>query len=345
MPAGMGDQVNAPYILSRLVSGIAAVMLIGALLLPNSASPNAVPTPATPAEVAGSATLYAINLESTLAPVDLAHLQPPAGFENQHFYTTDVEKDGKLLHRLSLGYFDDKRSAAAAARSLRKEYPDVGVSKDSDIVAAVDESVTVSDTGLPTAAAVPQPKVAPVERRPKANPGRVHTAAAVGQPVDEGKRDEEQEIEFDFDDPPNTRYQITPYLSVGADLEFDFELEHNLDLDQDENEDDKAVIDPQFSIALSYDPNDRFRAFGELELSREIFVDQPDQLRDRQTRLIVKRAYVTLRELLPGVTAQLGRQRIEDELEWFYDETLDAARLFFRDGRYGAEDKAMENRK
>ena len=89
--------------------------------------------------------------------------------------------------------------------------------------------------------------------------------------------------------------------------------------------------------ALFYEPNNRFQAFGELELSREIFIDQPDQTRDSQTKLIVKRAYVITRDMVPGLTAQLGRQRFEDELEWFYDEKLDAVRLYFRGERYGAE--------
>ena len=41
-------------------------------------------------------------------------------------------------------------------------------------------------------------------------------------------------------------------------------------------------------------------------------------------------AYVTLREIFDGLTAQIGRQQFRDPQEWFYDQELDALRAYYR---------------
>lgn len=72
---------------------------------------------------------YAINLQSTLEPVDAASVPPLPGFENLRLYATQIEKDGKVWHRLRLGFFDSESSARLALESLRGRYPRAWVTK------------------------------------------------------------------------------------------------------------------------------------------------------------------------------------------------------------------------
>ncbi len=329
------DWIVFSRIRNRVPAGKVILILAGALVFPDPTWSEVVSPKALQAQAADDDRLYALNLQSTLAELNPAEIRLPDGFMHLRLFTAEIEKEGKLWRRLSLRYLDDKGAAMAAAKSLRADYPSTGISEISNVV-EVAETSGKADSRHQVAVHEPRPLLRP---RTELGTGAksVHTTAAVGQPVEEGKPDSERMLEFDFDDPPDTRFEITPYLSFGADLEVELEVERNLDLDRDDDADDEAVIDPQLSAAVSFHPSAQFRAFGELELSRDIFLDRPADRRDNDTRLVVKRAYVTVQDWAPGFAAQLGRQRFEEETEWFYDENLDAARLFFQGGRYGAE--------
>lgn len=144
---------------------------------------------------------------------------------------------------------------------------------------------------------------------------------------------------FDFSAPPKTKILLAPGLTFGADVEVDFESERNFDLDSDED-DGLSTVEPALDLAFSYDPTDWFRVFAEVELSHDVAIEAPAKRREREPALKIKKAYVTLQNILDGVTLQLGRQRVKDEREWLYDEELDAARLFVQHGNFGLEASA-----
>jgi alginate production protein len=152
----------------------------------------------------------------------------------------------------------------------------------------------------------------------------------------------EPTLTFDFDHPPETTHQLSEAWSFGAVLDFDSIVEQNLDLDSSRN-DDRATIEPRLDLAVAWEPTENLRAFTEVELRRGIVVRDEDDSLDPEAELRLEQAYVTFSEFRPGLSLQIGRQNFEDERDWWYDEELDAARLFFRSGSFGLEISAARN--
>ncbi|MGH3042915.1 MAG: alginate export family protein, partial [Gaiellaceae bacterium] len=143
---------------------------------------------------------------------------------------------------------------------------------------------------------------------------------------------------FDPDDPPDTRYQLAPFLTFGAFLEFAYEYRKNLRLDG-RPDNAAAAGAPELSLALSFDPDPRFQAFLNVAVSREfvwkIEADRTPPSEDVQLDLV--ELFMWFRSLPGGFSLQLGRQRFEDERQWLYDAELDAARLRYRGGPFALE--------
>ncbi len=143
---------------------------------------------------------------------------------------------------------------------------------------------------------------------------------------------------FDPDEPPETRYQLTPFLTFGAEIEFSYEYRKNLGLDG-RRDNEAAGSEPELSLAFSFDPDPAFQAFLNVALSRE-FVWKIEAGRSKPSEdvhLDLVELFVWLRSLPGGFSLQVGRQRFEDERQWLYDEELDAARLWFRRGPWALE--------
>lgn len=143
-------------------------------------------------------------------------------------------------------------------------------------------------------------------------------------------------VKYDFDDPPDTKNELTKDLTFGGQVTLGFDYERDYDLDKGED-DDLATLEPELEVAFSYDPYPWFRAFTNLDLKRQFPIEEPDGRESQKTKLRVKEAYVNLREVLQGVSVTLGRQEFKDEREWLYDEDLDAVRLFYRNSNFGFE--------
>jgi alginate production protein len=143
---------------------------------------------------------------------------------------------------------------------------------------------------------------------------------------------------FDPDDPPETRYQIAPFLTFGAFLEFAYEYRKNLALDN-RPDDDAAAGGPELSLAFSFDPDPRFQAYLNLAVSREfVWKIEADRSKPSEdVRLELVELFLWLRSLPGGFSLQVGRQRFEDERQWLYDEELDAARLWYRRGPFSLQ--------
>lgn len=139
----------------------------------------------------------------------------------------------------------------------------------------------------------------------------------------------QEALDSDFDDPPETTHPIVEGLSYGAELEIDLSYEDGLDLGLDGRE-RLLTAEPMGELAFTFEPNETFRLFLDFELSKVFFDHSEDGTGSGNTRLEVKEAYFVLRELAEGLTFQLGRQNFEDELQWYYDRELDAARAYYR---------------
>jgi alginate production protein len=148
--------------------------------------------------------------------------------------------------------------------------------------------------------------------------------------------EDELVIEFENNEAPSADRPLAPSLLYGAEVELELESELNYDLDRGE-EDDLVTIEPFFKLALAYVPSPRFDAVASFELAREFALEEPADEDNRPTRLELKEAYVTFRDLTDGLSLKIGRQSFDDEREWLYDEELDAVRLFYGLGHWGLE--------
>lgn len=138
----------------------------------------------------------------------------------------------------------------------------------------------------------------------------------------------------DFDRPPEAKNRITDSLSYGAKIRFEYEYERNFDLDRGAD-DELMHVQPQFELAFRYEPTEWMHAFVNWELSKRFALRDDRDRQNTTTRLVLDEAYVVFTEpfefddVFEDVEIQIGRQKIDDDREWLYDEDLDAVRIFF----------------
>lgn len=105
-------------------------------------------TPAPPADGGN----YAINLESSLQPIDAAGLDPERFADGAELYMTRGAVGDRVWHRLRVGFFADEQQAEQVMDRLKPIYPDAWV-----VRVAADERATaqtaVATTTPPVAAA------------------------------------------------------------------------------------------------------------------------------------------------------------------------------------------------
>lgn len=142
--------------------------------------------------------------------------------------------------------------------------------------------------------------------------------------------DPEPRLEFDAEDETPADHHLSDSLSIGAKLEFDASYENDRDLEQGED-DEELGLEPSFSIAMSWEPEEDLRFHTELEASREFFPVSPDG-EDGEFELKVEEAFVSWRPPVPGTTITVGRQDIADEREWVVDRSLDGIEFVKRIG-------------
>lgn len=130
--------------------------------------------------------------------------------------------------------------------------------------------------------------------------------------------------------------ELAPGLTYDAYLNFDVTAEQNYDLDRT-IADGLFSVEPEIGFSLLYDPADWFKAFISLELSRRVRMENDQNKRDKGFKLAIKEAYVDFPGLFDSFTLRIGRQDFDDDLEWLYDQELDAVRLFYEKGAYEAE--------
>ena len=146
---------------------------------------------------------------------------------------------------------------------------------------------------------------------------------------------------FDFDAPPRTEIQLLPDLTFGAKAKLEVKREANFDLDP-EDADDLTIVQPELSLAFSYDPTDRLQLYLNIEPAYR-HVDDEENKKQSETKLSLKEAFLSLSDILYGSTLKLGRQRFRDEREWIYDDELDGGRLYHSFSRFAMEFSLTRN--
>lgn len=130
---------------------------------------------------------------------------------------------------------------------------------------------------------------------------------------------------FDRNAPPSARHRLAPSWWWGGDVKLEYDLEDNFNLDRGDP-DKLETIEPQLEVTLFFKTSPGYDAFFDFELLREYAITEEGKNRDRHTKLMIKRAYIRFEEALDETEAIVGRQRIKDKREWYYDEALDGIR-------------------
>ncbi|MDX2494760.1 MAG: hypothetical protein QNK27_07340, partial [Desulfuromusa sp.] len=106
----------------------------------------------------------AINLESSLAGINIAEIPPLDSFKSYQLYTSRHNLEGKIWHRLRLGFFSDSVEANKVLAEVIKHYPQAWVSSTSQAekLAAAEFSIPYSSLGQ-----LPQPAVPIIASAPE----------------------------------------------------------------------------------------------------------------------------------------------------------------------------------
>lgn len=106
---------------------------------PGVAGPGEAAAPGVPGEPAAAEPVvggYVVNLQSTKELPNLAEIELDAPFDRNNLYITEITLDGKLWHRLRLGFFDRYADAVSAQQALKKRYPGAWVSQATGVESA-----------------------------------------------------------------------------------------------------------------------------------------------------------------------------------------------------------------
>ena len=136
---------------------------------------------------------------------------------------------------------------------------------------------------------------------------------------------------YDIDAPPTTRNSLTRWFYYGGAVEIKADYERNYNLDDDA---DILVLEPQFKLAFTIKPTRYIWSYTDFNLKHKTTTIDRQNNEDSKTSLTVKRAYVMFDKILENFSFKVGRQRFKDKREWFYDEELDGARLYYRNQRF-----------
>ncbi len=179
----------------------------------------------------------------------------------------------------------------------------------------------------------PQGQASSAQRVAEANVPTAAPAAGVAPPKAHGNGNGRGNGDvYDPDAPPATRNRIAESWWWGGDIEVKYEVEDNFNLD-DDDPDKLETIKPEIEVALFYKSSPAYDAFFNFGLSRQYALTEESGDRDRDAKLKVKRAYIRFKQALPGTETIIGRQRIKDQREWYYDEVLDGVRVVADFGR------------
>ena len=125
-------------------------------------------------------------------------------------------------------------------------------------------------------------------------------------------------------------------LIIGGELQFGQEVRERYELDS-HNHRDTATRDLQISLQAEWFLTNSLLLYLKGSSSREdILYDGDRSLKDSEVTHITE-AYVKYNIPEYPFLVQVGRQRFDDDREWYYDGELDGARVNWTSGRYSVE--------
>ncbi len=141
---------------------------------------------------------------------------------------------------------------------------------------------------------------------------------------------------FDPNAPPKATTPVTPVLKFGGRISLESKFEHNFDL-ADNQEDDLFTLQPILSLSGSFDPNEHLQGFMSADFSKEFAPEEEGRRGNRPTTLVISQAFLLFKQLMGGLSLQIGRQRFVSPRGWLYDQQLDALRALYRWTHLGLE--------
>lgn len=110
---------------------------------------------------------YAINLESSLAPIDISTIKKLKIFQTHSLYTTRSKVDGQNWNRLRLGFFPSQQAANKALKQVKTSYPQAWVTKVSQSDRKAAEQAATQTTEKPSVAGDTPPAQTPAPQHKK----------------------------------------------------------------------------------------------------------------------------------------------------------------------------------
>ena len=122
---------------------------------------------------------YVINLESAVERIRLDQLPALLGLENHLIYNTDQHLQGRIWHRLRLGFFASRADAEEALKKLSAHYPQAWIVKISE-----SERINAQQQGLVPGTLTSSPSKSGPEAAAAAMPARdTELVEAMGMPT------------------------------------------------------------------------------------------------------------------------------------------------------------------
>lgn len=128
-------------------------------------------------------------------------------------------------------------------------------------------------------------------------------------------------------------HELMPGISFEARFNLEYIREDNYDLD-DTTDDLFQSIEPEGTARLGFMPDANHLFALELQLSKVFLIDPPPGEAERDPNLELKRIYFHFYDPATSTALIVGRHEYKDEVEWLYDEDLDAVRVHHDEGAW-----------
>ena len=119
--------------------------------------------------------------------------------------------------------------------------------------------------------------------------------------------------------PTRLKYEYT----IGTESEVTYSTDRDLNSDR---EDDSFILKPQLQGFITYRPTDWLEGSAEVQMEREIFIEQTPPVRDGFD-VLIDQANVTLKGFTDPFEFTVGRRNFEDDRHLLYDTSLDVAMI------------------
>ncbi len=123
-------------------------------------------------------------------------------------------------------------------------------------------------------------------------------------------------------------------ITLGGELEFNVEVAGDRDLDS-RDDDSRLELETGFQLESAFQITDSVSAYAELKGQHVRDYDFPPSLEEERTELRRGETWIYVDQPfhLP-FSVQIGRQNFAEDREWWWDEDLDAVRMFFSAYQY-----------